>query len=399
MPVPPLLRPVIRFSRLNAKALDAARRAVEEDDALRGRIAEAVDEARVGRAGWLWLNRPEGWERQLAALVDARAEADADSDLSRRLQQARRELDAALVASGRADDARRAAEEQATRARADLDGERKARRQAEERIADLEARLAAADVSRADLELDRDRLRAQGAEAKRELTVRADEIAALKDRLAEAEERAGLGGPDAVRLSGALDRARQATDAAARALAEATAELDAPAEGNAGTEPSDASSRTVRRRRRRTAVRLPPPLVDNTPEAVVHQVRQAGATVLVDGYNVSMAAWPGMSLASQRERLVDALDGLHARYGADTIVVFDGETGGRRPSTGQGRSIRALFTNEGETADDRIVAMVSAIRGAAPVLVATSDRELRDRVRAAGANVVAARPFLAVLLR
>ena len=397
--MPPLLRPVIRFSRLNAKALDAARRAVEEDDALRGRIAEAVDEARVGRAGWLWLNRPEGWERQLAALVDARAEADADSDLSRRLQQARRELDAALVASGRADDARRAAEEQATRARADLDGERKARRQAEERIADLEARLAAADVSRADLELDRDRLRAQGAEAKRELTVRADEIAALKDRLAEAEERAGLGGPDAVRLSGALDRARQATDAAARALAEATAELDAPAEGNAGTEPSDASSRTVRRRRRRTAVRLPPPLVDNTPEAVVHLVRQAGATVLVDGYNVSMAAWPGMSLASQRERLVDALDGLHARYGADTIVVFDGETGGRRPSTGQGRSIRALFTNEGETADDRIVAMVSAIRGAAPVLVATSDRELRDRVRAAGANVVAARPFLAVLLR
>jgi len=139
--------------------------------------------------------------------------------------------------------------------------------------------------------------------------------------------------------------------------------------------------------------------VDNTPEAVVHLVRQAGATVLVDGYNVSMAAWPGMSLASQRERLVDALDGLHARYGADTIVVFDGETGGRRPSTGQGRSIRALFTNEGETADDRIVAMVSAIRGAAPVLVATSDRELRDRVRAAGANVVAARPFLAVLLR
>ena len=397
--MPPLLRPVIRFSRLNAKALDTARRAVEEDDELRARIAEAVDEARVGRAGWLWLNRPEGWERQLAALVDARAEADADSDLSRRLQQARRELDAALVASGRADDARRAAEEQATRARADLDGERRARRQAEERIADLEERLAAVDVSRADLELDRDRLRAQGAEAKRELTVRADEIAALKDRLAEAEERSGLGGPDAERLSGALDRARQATDAAARALAEATAELDAPPKGNAGTDASDARSTTVRRRRRRTAVRLPPPLVDNTPEAVVHLVRQAGATVLVDGYNVSMAAWPGMSLASQRERLVDALDGLHARYGADTIVVFDGETGGRRPSTGQGRSIRALFTNEGETADDRIVAMVSAIRGSAPVLVATSDRELRDRVRAAGANVVAARPFLAVLLR
>ena len=254
-------------------------------------------------------------------------------------------------------------------------------------------------MSRADLELDRDRLRAQGAEAKRELTVRADEIAALKDRLAEAEERSGLGGPDAERLSGALDRARQATDAAARALAEATAELDAPPNGNAGTDATDARSPTARRRRRRTAVRLPPPLVDNTPEAVVHLVRQAGATVLVDGYNVSMAAWPGMALASQRERLVDALDGLHARYGADTIVVFDGETGGRRPSTGQGRSIRALFTNEGETADDRIVAMVSAIRGAAPVLVATSDRELRDRVRAAGANVVAARPFLAVLLR
>ena len=131
----------------------------------------------------------------------------------------------------------------------------------------------------------------------------------------------------------------------------------------------------------------------------MHLARQPGATVLVDGYNVSMAAWPGMALASQRERLVDALDGLHARYGADIIVVFDGETGGRRPSTASGRSIKALFTNEGETADDRIVAMVSAVPGVAPVVVVTSDRELRNRVRAAGGNVVAAPPFLAVLLR
>jgi predicted RNA-binding protein with PIN domain len=393
--VPPRLRPVLNFSRLNAKALDVVRRTVDDDDELRARVADAVDEARVGRAGWLWLHRPDGWEEELAGLVDLRSEADAESDLARQLRKAQREVEAARIAARRAEDGRRGAEEDAARARADLDVERRARRSSEELAAGLEGRLREADRAREAAERELDRL--------------GGEVARMEARLAEAErsrpepesEPASLAPPepevrDTRHLTEALHRAQRATEVAARALADAAAEVDAvPAREAAPAPPT----RRVPRSRRRAARRLPPPLVDNTSEAIVHLVRQPGATVLVDGYNISMAAWPGTPLAAQRERLVDALDALHARYGPEVIVVFDGDTGGRRPSSTQGRAIKAFFTNAGEIADDRIVAMVSAIPDTAPVLVVTSDRELKDRARAAGAHVASARPFLSVLLR
>ena len=88
----------------------------------------------------------------------------------------------------------------------------------------------------------------------------------------------------------------------------------------------------------------------------MHLVREAGATVLVDGYNVTMAAWPDLALANQRERLVDALDELHARYGADVVVVFDGDDVAVPPvdRPGPARS-RRCSRHAGVIADDVIV--------------------------------------------
>jgi predicted RNA-binding protein with PIN domain len=391
IPAPPRLRPVLHFSRLNPKSLDVVRRTLEEDDDFRARVAGAVDEGRAGRAGWLWLHRPEGWEGELSELEEIRSEADAEADLARRLRKVQREVEAARIATQRAEDGRRAAEEDAARARADLDVERRARRSSEERVAGLEARLRESEHLRA--------------AAEREAEGRADEVRQLEERLAEAgraaeSEAAPEPEPEVARdtrhLTDALLRARRATEIAARALADAASEVDAVPAKHA---PAPSPPRRVPRARRRAARRLPPPLVDNTTEAILHLVRQPGATVLVDGYNISMAAWPGTPIAVQRERLVDALDALHARFGPEVVVVFDGDTGGRRPSSTQGRAIKAFFTNAGEIADDRIVAMVSAIPDTAPVLVVTSDRELKDRARAAGAHVASARPFLSVLLR
>ena len=70
--VPAGLRPFLRFQRLPPAALGPLRRAVEADDAFRQRVASVADESIVGRAGALWLRRPDGWE---AALADALAEA------------------------------------------------------------------------------------------------------------------------------------------------------------------------------------------------------------------------------------------------------------------------------------------------------------------------------------
>jgi predicted RNA-binding protein with PIN domain len=46
-----------------------------------------------------------------------------------------------------------------------------------------------------------------------------------------------------------------------------------------------------------------------------------------------------------------------------------------------------VFTDEGRTADDEIVARVNAAPPERPVVVVTSDNELRERVTALGATV------------
>ena len=54
--------------------------------------------------------------------------------------------------------------------------------------------------------------------------------------------------------------------------------------------------------------------------------------MIVDGYNVSMLAWPDASAAEQRERLCDALVEFHLRVRCEVTVVFDGaEVPGVRP--------------------------------------------------------------------
>jgi predicted RNA-binding protein with PIN domain len=61
VPAPPALRPVLGFSRLSAAAYAVIGRVIDEDGTFRARVAERADEAEVGRAGWLWLQRPVDW--------------------------------------------------------------------------------------------------------------------------------------------------------------------------------------------------------------------------------------------------------------------------------------------------------------------------------------------------
>jgi hypothetical protein len=70
VPAPAGLRPFLRFAKLPPRALTATRKALDGDDEFRARVAEAAGEADVGRAGWLFLARPKGWEEELAALVE-----------------------------------------------------------------------------------------------------------------------------------------------------------------------------------------------------------------------------------------------------------------------------------------------------------------------------------------
>jgi len=83
--------------------------------------------------------------------------------------------------------------------------------------------------------------------------------------------------------------------------------------------------------------------------------------------------------------LVERLERWAAAEGADVTVVFE------RPPTPPIESSVITVTHAPEpaanSADDEIVRLVGADTDPSEIRVATSDRELSDRVRAAGASV------------
>jgi len=139
VPAPAGLRRLLSFRRLSNSAYTTIAEALEHDEDFRRRVAEAADEATVGRAGLLWLTRPEGWEAGFAEAVAAGP--DDPAERAAEANRLRRERDGAQTA--------------AARARAEAD--------------------AAAEA--------RDRLAEELAELRREVTDDRDALAALRDEV------------------------------------------------------------------------------------------------------------------------------------------------------------------------------------------------------------------------
>ncbi|MDQ1652660.1 MAG: hypothetical protein QOI35_1860 [Cryptosporangiaceae bacterium] len=117
------------------------------------------------------------------------------------------------------------------------------------------------------------------------------------------------------------------------------------------------------------------------------------AHLVVDGYNVTKTGYPEASLEQQRTRLINGLGGLAAQVGAEVTVVFDGAE--RLPvAPAAPRGVRVLFSRRGQTADELIRRLVRAEPPGRPVIVISSDREVADGVRRAGAYPVTSAVFL-----
>jgi predicted RNA-binding protein with PIN domain len=126
-------------------------------------------------------------------------------------------------------------------------------------------------------------------------------------------------------------------------------------------------------------------------------VRVPGVQLLVDGYNVAKAGWPGLPLAAQRARLVQALDELGARTGCTSYVVVDGV--GEQDRAAACRAVRVRFTERGVLADDELVRLAEGIPPERPVVVVSSDREVQAGARGAGCAVLRSAQLLALLGR
>jgi predicted RNA-binding protein with PIN domain len=426
--VPIALRRVLRFRKLSHAALEAIASALDADDALRRRVRDAVDEETVGRVGWLWVDRPEGWRDTLCHEVESARDAKRDTNESND-RAVRRKLEGAERAASRNAELVERLEGELRRAHDELAALRDDRAALTRRCDELDAAVrelreqrnaAVASLKRAEDVLSRrtderrvleERLVALTGSADR-LPVRTDgptndddarvdrvdrvDLGPLLDRLDDAMVVLGEGlrelhdavGDDA--RAGGRDRVGDPDDACAGART-----------GDALVGAASARHRSTDRRSRRRRVPLPitPGYTSESTEVAVDLLGTPRAVLLVDGYNVSMAGWPEASIADQRQRLERLLTELAARFrDLSVLLVFDGADVGA-PAGPPPRRVRAVsvrFTAPGIEADDEVIELIDAYPVDRPVLVASTDRRVRDGARHKGANVLSAAQLLAV---
>ncbi len=422
--VPAPLRPVVSMQRLTPRALAAADRA-GDDDGFRAEVREALADVDVGEAGRLWLDRPEGWADEVDRLVEARAEASGEGDARRTLvreQRARSKAEAvrddalAELARRRDEADRLRAEHEAASDRARADAERAedaqaARIRAVRELKGMEARLAQAHEELREVRAARDAAEARADDLARQAedaAVRADDLArragastepspsdvestsnrrpTREDEASEAFDRRAAARAIQAAAGAAAGLAASLTDLAGALGAPADPAPPAPAASTAAATAPRGPRRTARPAPRRSVARLPGGIHDDTPEAAAHLVRLPGCALLVDGYNATMATWPGRSLPEQRERRVAALDEMEARVGVDTTVVFDGVE--ERWARSGSRRVHVHFTPAGVEADDVILELVDVLADDRPVVVASDDRRVRDGARRRGAHTI-----------
>jgi hypothetical protein len=374
---PDELRPFLRQRRLPAAALGRVRRAVEAHSEYRARLAAMASPDAVDAIGLEWLVRADGWEERVAGLVDETALAAASEEAALALKRAERRREAAEEATGRARAEVTQLADTLVSLRAELADRQRESQKATETIAALRQDLATArrDARHALDRAEADRARGGAMERERDAALtRATQAEQQRDELLAAR----------AELPSSRRAGRDVTEL--RALADAVSAI-ATRLGALVTVPTA----------KRQPVAVPGDVARDPARAAEHVLRAAGVLVLVDGYNVAKLTWPDLTLADQRRRLLDAVDTVARRFGAEVVVVFDGADvpGGH---TRQRRMARVCYSPPGVIADDVIRGEVAAADPARPVVVVTNDAAVRRDAAAAGSNVIASETFAGLAL-
>lgn len=276
---------------------------------------------------------------------------------------------------------------------AEARGERDAQRR---RAEAAEERSRREDAARREQQAETDRLRERVAELEGQLIEerrrRDRRVARLQRRLEEAESRARVDEARAARVAADLERLTvDLREALAADRVEARPAAVQPGIENAA---GPIVPRSVTPAATGRPCRLPPGVGDDTPAAVQALLQVPGLETVLDGYNVTkdVRGRPHVTLAEQRQWLVKFSGAVAARYGRRLTVVFDGTEQQMAPPP-TARGVRVVFTSGSEIADERIGAIVEGFGPEVPVLVVSSDREVRDAALAARANVVSAGTF------
>ncbi|MEZ5115514.1 MAG: NYN domain-containing protein [Candidatus Nanopelagicales bacterium] len=405
--VPASLRAFVRFrpERRARRAATPIAAALESDDGFRRRVAarlregqpdlaaaldqgrapSAADPAELAAAAYL-LRGPD-WQAVLAAAAEALAAAErsrARDSAQDEVVRLRAELTSVRTELARV---RSEADEAVAAARADVT---RLRREVRQLSADLaRARSAAEEADRL-----RSSVEASRVEERRRLEA---ELRRATGRLEQAQadlEDARRSDRDA---RSALDvRARLLLDAVLGAARGLERELALPPVGQT---PADAVAAEVAGEERAAGGPRPARGLPADDPALLHELLALPRVhLVVDGYNVTKAAYGDLPLADQRGRLVAGLAGLAARTRAEVTCVFDGAAVGG-VSGPRARGVRVLFSDPGETADALVLRLVRAEPEGRPVVVASSDREVVDGARRLGSHAVPATALARLLER
>ena len=385
---PPRLKQFLAFKpdKFTTRALAQVREAVEADEEFRARVAAAVEEGRVNRVGWLWLARPAGWEQDAADLAQAAAQASEKAADAQSFQDLGQKLRRALSAQEKSERQREKASRERDEARLQASQARTEARRSEEESAGLAAHLEQA-------KRDLNAARKNQARLERSEIRSADKLKNAKARIDQLNKQ----------LRDSRDQHSQEVVCLKERLAAAEDEVAMARE--AGFEPPSAAQPVVEAElqplAKRSPVPMPSGMLNDTLAAVEHLFRSVPEiVVLIDGYNVTFKNWSEMPVQQQRERFLQKLEELGARYsGAEFVVVFDGTKTDYDyiPTTPRSLGVSAQFSLPGVTADDHIIDMCAKYPLSRPLAVVSEDNDVRERARSCGANLVHPRKLLGIM--
>ncbi|MGN6300492.1 MAG: NYN domain-containing protein [Angustibacter sp.] len=394
--VPSSLTQVRRFApgrRASAGARPLAS-ALERDEAFRSSVATAVREGQAELAQALdagssaptgdpvevaavaYLLRSEGWQEQLDLALQSVREQSVQAEAA----QAQREVE--RLGRALAD-----AQGELQRLRAELETERQGL------VDDLaatrrELRRHRSDADRARAEA---RATAQDAATAVEQAQRAAEAA--EQRAARAEAELGRSREALEALRRADREGRSLAGSRARLLLDTVVEAATGLRRELGLAPADVMPADLvgELAEEGPAGATRPPVrarADDDPGLLAELLALPRAHLIVDGYNVTKSAYGDLPLSDQRSRLVAGLSTLQARTRAEITCCFDGAAVEGRVPPPAARGVRVRFSAPGEIADELIRRLVRAEPEGRVVVVASSDREVAEGVRAAGARPV-----------
>jgi predicted RNA-binding protein with PIN domain len=362
--------------------------ALESDEEFRDRVAVQVAGDRpqpgddVTVAALAWLVRADGWEDELDTALAGLAHRPAAQDHAE-ADRLRQQVEAA----------ERAARDVRDRHRDEVAGLKAEnatlRRKLGETRSALREALSAADEAGRTADQLRGQVDAAAASAEKELRQLRARVARLEDE-ARADRRAGRTEREESSL-----RARLLLDSVIDAATGLRRELALPPASGAPGDRLEASLSSEGARRPTSAGSLGP-----TSAALLEQyLALPRARLIVDGYNVSMSAWPSSSLEDQRTRLLRGLAPVVARTRVEATVVFDAASSAARPVVTTPRGVKVVFSPEGVIADRVISDLVAVEPEGRVVIVVSSDQEVARDVSAAGARSVAAEALVGLLAR